>query len=67
MDEILVAGLATDYCVRSTALDGLKLGYRVHVVEDGCRGVELNAGDVAPAVEEMRSAGARVVRSGDLE
>jgi nicotinamidase/pyrazinamidase len=54
-------GLATDYCVKFTALDGRRLGFEVSLVAEGCRGVELRAGDVAKAVEEMRGAGVRVV------
>jgi nicotinamidase/pyrazinamidase len=64
--EIYVMGLATDYCVKFTALDGVKLGYAVTLVIDGCRGVGLKAGDVEEAVEEMRRAGVKVVESGEL-
>ena len=63
VDEIYIAGLATDYCVKFTALDGLELGYRVNVVEDGCRGVNVKPGDSQTAIEEVRRAGARIVRS----
>jgi nicotinamidase/pyrazinamidase len=45
--EIFVAGLATDYCVKFTALDGQALGFKTHLIEDACRGVELKKGDVA--------------------
>jgi hypothetical protein len=45
-------GLATDYCVKFTVLDALKLGYRVNVITDGCRGVNINAQD-AHAFMEM--------------
>jgi nicotinamidase/pyrazinamidase len=65
-DELFVLGLATDYCVKFTALDARRLGFSVFLVEDGCRGVELESGDVARAVEEMRAAGVQVVRSADL-
>jgi nicotinamidase/pyrazinamidase len=64
--ELTVVGLATDYCVRATALDAAALGFEVTVVEDGCRGVELSPGDVARAVGEMRRAGIRVVPSPEL-
>lgn len=60
VQEVYVMGLATDYCVRATALDAAELGFRVTLIEDGCRGVELAAGDVARAVEEMRARGVRV-------
>jgi nicotinamidase/pyrazinamidase len=64
--EVTVLGLATDYCVRATALDAAALGFRVTLVEDGCRGVDLASGDVARALEEMRAAGVRIAESGDL-
>lgn len=64
--ETVVLGLATDYCVKFTALDARGLGFDVTVVEDGCRGVELAPGDCARAFEAMHDAGARVVRSGEL-
>ncbi|MCA1632831.1 MAG: bifunctional nicotinamidase/pyrazinamidase [Acidobacteria bacterium] len=64
--DVFICGLATDYCVKFTALDALRLGFKTSVVEDACRGVEVNAGDTARAVEEMRGAGARIVRSGEL-
>jgi nicotinamidase/pyrazinamidase len=64
--RVTIAGLATDYCVKFTALDALRLGFGTTVVEDACRGVEVNAGDTARAVEEMRAAGARVVGSREI-
>ncbi|HEY7547814.1 MAG TPA: bifunctional nicotinamidase/pyrazinamidase [Blastocatellia bacterium] len=63
---IYVAGLATDYCVRATVLDGLKNGYEVVVVTDAMRAVEVNPGDGQRAIEEMRSRGARLVASRDI-
>lgn len=65
-DEIFVLGLATDYCVKYTALDARQLGFRTFLVEDGSRGVELQPGDIARAVAEMREAGVHVVRSSAL-
>ena len=56
-----VAGLATDYCVKFTVLDALREGFGVTVLREACRGVELRAGDVARAWEEMAAAGAVVV------
>jgi nicotinamidase/pyrazinamidase len=55
--DIFVAGLATDYCVKFTALDGIQLGFRVHLIQGACRGVNLKPGDVRAAIEEMRAAG----------
>lgn len=64
--ELSPLGLATDDCVRFTALDARQLGFRTFLVEDGSGGVELRPGDVARAVQEMQAAGVRVVHSGDL-
>jgi nicotinamidase/pyrazinamidase len=50
-------GLATDYCVKFTALDARNLGFETFLITDGCRGVDLNPGDVDSAIEEMRAAG----------
>jgi nicotinamidase/pyrazinamidase len=64
--DLYVLGLATDYCVKFTALDARHLGFRTFLVEDGSRGVELAPGDVARAIADMRAAGVQVVRSSDL-
>ena len=59
--EIWVGGLATDYCVKNTVLDGLRAGFDVKVVSEAMRAVELQPGDGARAVGEMRHAGARIL------
>jgi len=64
--EGYVMGLATDYCVKFTALDALKEGFTVYVFEDGCRGVEMDPGDVDRALDRMRSLGAVLLESGDI-
>jgi nicotinamidase/pyrazinamidase len=66
VEEVYVTGLATDYCVKYTAIDAVKLGFKTSVVLDACRGVNLSAGDVEKAVEEMKAAGVKVVSSRDL-
>ena len=55
-----VAGLATDYCVKFTVLDALAEGFKVKVITQACRGVNLTGGDVDRALEEMRAARAVV-------
>jgi nicotinamidase/pyrazinamidase len=64
--DVYVLGLATDYCVKATALDARDLGFATHLIVDGCRGVNLRAGDVDRAIDAMRVAGVRVVQSADL-
>lgn len=66
IDEIYVLGLATDYCVKWTALDAVQLGLRVHLVEDGCRGVGLDPDHVPAALRELRDAGVGIVHSSRL-
>jgi nicotinamidase/pyrazinamidase len=65
--DVYVLGLATDYCVKSTALDALRLGFRAFLVQDGSRGVELRAGDVDRAIDEMRQAGVQLVQAADVQ
>ncbi|EKD54834.1 MAG: Nicotinamidase [uncultured bacterium] len=59
--EIYIMGLATDYCVKYSCLDAVPLNFKVHVIQDACRGVELNPGDTAKALKEMQRAGALLV------
>lgn len=58
--RLVVLGLAGDYCVGATALDGARLGYEVTVLREGVRFVELKAGDSERAWREMDAAGVRV-------
>lgn len=55
--SVTVLGLATDYCVKFTALDAAAEGFGTTLLLDGCRGVDLNPGDVDAALNEMRAAG----------
>lgn len=66
VDAVDVLGLATDYCVKFTALDAARLGFATRLVVDGCRGVNLSEGDSERAVAEMRAAGVEIVGSGAL-
>jgi nicotinamidase/pyrazinamidase len=65
--RILVGGLATDYCVRATVLDGLRAGFRAAVLEDAVAAVDVKPGDGARALREMRDAGAAAARFEDLD
>lgn len=75
MDEVLrshgvntlyVAGLATDYCVLETVLDGLKLGYDVYAVTDAMRAVNVNPADGQAALQKMARGGAHLVTSDEV-
>jgi len=59
--DVYLVGVATDYCVKYSALDACALRLRTHVIIDACRGVELKQGDVERAIGEMNQAGARIV------
>jgi nicotinamidase/pyrazinamidase len=61
--EVFICGLATDYCVKYSALDSQDLGLQTHVIEDACRGVNLRLDDSKNAVAEMRAAGASIIDS----
>lgn len=58
--HVTVCGLATDYCVKFTALDAVREGFQVTLALAACRGVDLVAGDVDRAVEVMRGGGAKI-------
>ena len=58
--QVTVCGIATDYCVRFTALDAVAEGFDVTLHLPACRGVDLQAGDIAAAVEAMREKGVRI-------
>ena len=57
VDAVDVMGLATDYCVKFTALDAVREGFETGLIIEGCRGVELQKGDCSAAIEEVRAAG----------
>jgi nicotinamidase/pyrazinamidase len=60
IERVVVVGLATDYCVKETALDALRLGFETTVREDVMRAVDLQPGDGDRALAEMTAAGARL-------
>ena len=64
--RLYIGGLATDYCVKATALDALHGGFEVLVLADAIRAVDVVPGDGARAVAEMREAGARFITLGDV-
>jgi len=64
--RVFVCGLATDYCVKATALDARRAGLDVVVIEDAIRGVEVKPGDCAKAVDEMRASAIVLAPSAEL-
>lgn len=61
VEEVWIGGLATDYCVKHTALDALREGFQVKALADAMRAVNINPADGAKAIEEMKAAGAEIV------
>jgi len=66
VNELIVGGLATDYCVRASALDARSRGFDVTVVADGIRAVDVEPGDGDRAIEEMKAAGIAIVPSAEV-
>jgi nicotinamidase/pyrazinamidase len=64
--DVFIAGLATDYCVKATALDAVSEGFRTHVIADACRGVNLQPGDTDRTLDELRAAGVEITDSAAL-
>lgn len=63
VDELYVVGLATDYCVKASALDAVKRGFKTYVVTDAIAAVDVNPGDGEKAIEEMKKAGIELITS----
>ena len=66
IERVFIVGLATNYCVKATVMDALKEGFAVVVVADACRGIDVPAGAVQKALDEMEDAGAVIVNSKQL-
>jgi nicotinamidase/pyrazinamidase len=63
--RVFLVGLATDYCVAWSALDARRFGFEAAVIEDACRGIDLD-GSIAKAWADMKEAGVQRVQSGDI-
>jgi len=64
--DIYLVGLALDYCVKYSVLDARHLGLNAHVILDGCRGIELEAGDIDRGLDEIKRSGTTILQSADL-
>lgn len=64
--HLYIGGLATDYCVKATAFDAIRLDFVTYLILDACRAVNINPGDGEKAVEEMRSAGVIITSSEEV-
>lgn len=64
--ELYITGLTTDFCVKFSVLDALKLGFRTYVIADACRAVNLLPDDEKNSLEEISSAGATVITASEM-
>ncbi|MEY4927121.1 MAG: nicotinamidase [Bacteroidota bacterium] len=64
--EVYILGLATDYCVKFTALDAVFLGFNTFLIEDACRGVNLQKNDVTDAIKAMCEKGVHIIQSHEI-
>jgi nicotinamidase/pyrazinamidase len=64
--DVYLMGLALDYCVKYSTLDARHLGFNTYVIVDGCRGIDLEPGDVTRALDEMQDAGAVLLQSHEV-
>ena len=64
IDTLFICGLATDYCVKFTALDAVELGYKVYLLEDACRGVNVKPNDAKNAISQMEKKGVEILTDG---
>jgi len=64
--DMYITGLATDYCVKASALDAAEKGFNTFVISDAVRGVELNPGDVEKATDLMSSRGIEIIKSSEI-
>ncbi|KXX70134.1 bifunctional nicotinamidase/pyrazinamidase [Flammeovirga sp. SJP92] len=64
--EVYITGLATDYCVKFTALDAISCGFKTFLIEDATKGVNLKPNDVQNAITDMKVSGIRVIHSEEV-
>lgn len=63
VEEVYIAGLAADYCVKFTALDAVEEGFKTHLFRDGTRAVNMDPGDFDKAIKEMAEKGVKIISS----
>lgn len=66
IQEVYIMGLATEYCVKYSCMDAVRLGFRTHVIIDACRGIDLQPGDIQRAIEEMESEDVQVMQMSEV-
>jgi nicotinamidase/pyrazinamidase len=63
IDEIYVLGLATDYCIKYTCIDAMRLGFKTYLFLEACRGIEMYPGDINNAIRQMEAKGVEMIYS----
>lgn len=66
LQRLFIGGLATDYCVRATALDAVRQGFETYLLVDACRGVNMKPDDSEQALREMSDSGITIAETSDL-
>jgi nicotinamidase/pyrazinamidase len=66
VEENYFTGLATEYCVKASAMDSAKNGFKTYVIEEAIRGIDVNPGDIRKAKEEMKNAGIKLISAGNI-
>ena len=66
VNTVYICGLAMDYCVKYTAIDATSLGYKTFLVQDACKGVNINPNDSKNAINDMRENGVTIIDSIDI-
>jgi nicotinamidase/pyrazinamidase len=66
ISDVYCCGLTTEYCVKETAMDSLKNGFRTYVIIDAVAPVEQNTGDSENAIAEMKQSGVKFINSSDI-
>ena len=67
VDELFICGLTTEYCVKQTTLDALKNEFNTYLIIDGIEGVRAQPDDPQKAINEMKQAGAKLMRADEIE
>ncbi len=65
-EHLFLTGLATDFCVFYSAMDAVRLGFTVYLVEDAARGIDAPEGSLCKRLDEMKAAGVKVIQSNEL-
>ena len=66
IDKLYIAGLTTEYCILDTAMNAVKEGFNTHVITDAIRPVNVNEGDGDKALQKMKEAGIKLVKSNEI-